>query len=96
MLGVPGMDGKGKIFWLIELGVLGVPVRYCSIFASRDVFSGSSLRGGTIERLSTERDQPFREILRRSPDPFDPVGEALFKSVLVREERSSTDLISAR
>lgn len=88
-----------------EAGVVGVPVRYCSIFISISlswylppglegalVLRGVSLEGGMIERLSAERDQPFRAMLRRSPVPLDPVDIVVTRSVLARDDKSSTDL----
>ena len=119
MEGVPGREGKGRILWLMDVGVLGVfvPDRYCSIFCSSvgwaafenpccgdgyemtgevgdgDMDSGESLRGEDMERLSTERDQPLRERLRRSPVPLDPVDVIVpTRSVLARDDKSSTDL----
>ena len=62
-----------------------------------EIERGESLSGEEMERLSTERDQPFRAMLRRSPMPVEvDDGEAsiaLTRSILERVvERSSTDL----
>ena len=62
-----------------------------------EIDRGESLCGEAMERLSTERDQPLRAMLRRSPVPDEPVvGEALvavMRSTLERVvERSRTDL----
>lgn len=62
-----------------------------------EIERGESLSGEEMERLSTDRDQPLRAMLRRSPVPIEvDDGEALIaptRSTLERVvERSKTDL----